>query len=291
MIDATLLAIRDQERAGLDILTDGEARRESYSNRFATALDGMDLDNPGSILSRSGQQILVPRVTHAVRRLYPVQVRDVEFLRANTDRKVKITVPGPFTMTQLTQDDFYKDEEALALDLAAAVNEEIRDLFAAGADVVQIDEPYMQAYPEKARKYALPALSRALEGLTGTTAVHICFGYAALVPGRPPAYAFLTELSACPVKQISIETAQSKLDCSVLAELEGKDIILGVIDLSTHEIETPEIVAERINRALAFISPERVTVAPDCGMKYLPRGVALGKMKSMVEGARLVRGS
>jgi 5-methyltetrahydropteroyltriglutamate--homocysteine methyltransferase len=287
--DATVLAIRDQERAGLDILTDGEARRESYSNRFATALDGMDLDNPGTILSRSGQQILVPRVTHAVRRMHPVQVRDIEHLRANTDRKIKITVPGPFTMTQLLQDDFYKDEQALALDLAAAVNEEIRDLFAAGADVVQIDEPYMQAYPDKARQYALKSLSRALDGVEGTTAVHICFGYAALVPGRPPAYAFLTELADCPVQQISIETAQSGLDCSVLAKLPGKSIILGVIDLSTNEIETPEVVADRIRRALPFVAPERIVVAPDCGMKYLPRDVAFGKMRAMVEGARLVR--
>ncbi len=288
--DATILAVRDQERAGLDIVTDGEARRESYSNRFATALDGMDLDNPGSVLSRSGQQILVPRVISAVRRLYPVQIQDVRFLRANTDRKIKITVPGPFTMTQLTQDDFYKDEEALALDLAAAVNEEIRDLFAAGADVVQIDEPYMQAYPEKARKYAVNALSRALEGMEDAdTAVHICFGYAALVPGRPPAYAFLTELNACPVQQISIETAQSKLDCSVLAQIPDKKIILGVIDLSTHEVETATAVAERIRSALHFISPERVIIAPDCGMKYLPRQVAFGKMRAMVEGAGLVR--
>jgi len=287
--DATRLAIRDQERAGLDILTDGESRRESYSNRFATALDGMDLDNPGKILSRSGQQILVPRVTHKVRRLRPVQVRDVQFLRANTDRKIKITVPGPFTMAQLTQNDFYKDEQELAFDLATAVNEEIRDLFAAGADVVQIDEPYMQAYPDKARTYAVAALNRALEGITGTTAVHICFGYAALVPGRPPAYAFLTELGACSVKQISIETAQSKLDCSVLSQLPGRDIILGVIDLSTHDVETPSVVAARIERALPFICPERVVVATDCGMKYLPRDVAFGKMRAMVEGAQLVR--
>lgn len=287
--DATLLAIRDQERAGLDILTDGEARRESYSNRFATALDGMDLDNPGQILSRSGQQILVPRVTHKVRRLRPVQIRDVQFLRANTDRKIKITVPGPFTMTQLTQNDFYKDEQELAFDLAAAVNEEIRDLFAAGADVVQIDEPYMQAYPDKARQYAVAALNRALEGLQGTTAVHICFGYAALVPGRPPAYAFLTELAECSVKQISIETGQSKLDCSVLTQLPGKDIILGVIDLSTHDVETPSLVAERIEKALPFVKPERLIVATDCGMKYLPRAVAFGKMRAMVEGAQSVR--
>jgi 5-methyltetrahydropteroyltriglutamate--homocysteine methyltransferase len=289
--DATLLAIRDMERAGLDILTDGEARRESYSNRFATALDGMDLDNPGKILSRSGQEILVPRVTHAVKRLRPVQVRDVEFLRANTDRMIKITVPGPFTMTQLTQNDFYKDEEELALALADAVNEEMRDLFAAGADVVQIDEPYMQAYPEKARQYALKTLNRALEGLTGTTALHICFGYAALVPGRPPVYAFLTELADSAVKQISIETAQSKLDCAVLKDLPGKTIILGVIDLSTHDVETPQTVAERIRKALPYIGPERIVAAPDCGMKYLPHDVAFGKMRSLVEGAKIVRES
>ena len=250
----------------------------------------MDLDNPGTVLSRSGQQILVPRVIGPVRRLYPVQVRDVRFLRANTDRKIKITVPGPFTMTQLTQDDFYKDEEALAFDLAAAVNEEIRDLFAAGADVVQIDEPYMQAYPEKARKYAIRALNRALEGLENEiTAVHICFGYAALVPGRPPAYAFLTELNDCPVKQISIETAQSKLDCSILARIPDKEIILGVIDLSTHQVEASTAVAERIRRALDFVTPERLVIAPDCGMKYLPRDIAFGKMRAMVEGADLVR--
>src|ERR1700744_2431434 len=248
--DATLLAVRDQERAGLDILTDGEARRESYSNRFTTALDGMDLDNPGSILSRSGQSILVPRVTHAVRRMRPGQVRDVEFLRANTDRKIKITVPGPFTVTQLTQNGFYKSDEALAFDLAAAVNAEMKDLFAAGADVVQIDEPYMQAYPDKARQYAVKALNRALEGIEGTTALHICFGYAALVPGRPPAYAFLTELGDCTVRQISIETAQSRLDCAVLGELRGKDIILGVIDLSSDNVDPPTAVAERIERAL-----------------------------------------
>ncbi len=219
-----------------------------------------------------------------------VQVRDVEFLRANTDRKIKITVPGPFTMTQLTQNDFYKSDEDLAFDLAAAVNEEMKDLFAAGADVVQIDEPYMQAYPDKARQYAVKALNRALEGIEGTTALHICFGYAALVPGRPPAYAFLTELNDSAVKQISIETAQSKLDCSILTDIPGKDIILGVIDLSTHEVETAETVAERIRRALPFIAPERLVVATDCGMKYLPRDVAFGKMRSLVEGAEIVRG-
>lgn len=287
--DATLLAVRDQERAGLDIVTDGEIRRESYSNRFATALDGMDPDNPATILGRSGQPIPVPRVTHAIRRRHPVQVRDVQVLRAATDRQIKITVPGPFTMTQLCRNDFYQDEEALAFDLAAAVNAEIHDLFAAGADVVQIDEPYMQAYPDKARKYAVAALNRALEGVHGTTAVHVCFGYAALVPGRPPGYAFLTELAGCSVKQISIETAQSGLDCSVLEQLPGKTIILGVIDLSTHDVETPAAVAARIERALPFIGPERLVIAPDCGMKYLPREVGYRKMCAMVEGARLVR--
>ncbi len=287
--DATLLAIRDQERAGLDIITDGEMRRESYSNRFATALEGLDLDNPGRVVSRSGHDILVPRIVGKIRRKYPVQVRDVQFLRANTDRRIKITVPGPFTMTQQAVDDFYKDEEAVAMDYAAAVNEEIRDLFAAGADVVQVDEPWMQAMPEKARQYGVKALNRALEGATGTTAVHICFGYGALVAGRPAGYSFLSELAESNVDQISVETAQSNLDCSVLGKLPEKTIILGVLDLSKPEVETPETVAARIRRALPYVTPERLIIAPDCGLKYLPRASAFGKMKSMVDGAALVR--
>ncbi len=287
--DATILAIRDQERAGLDILTDGEMRRESYSNRFATALEGIDLENPGTVVSRTGRKNLVPRVVGPVRRKYPVQVRDVQFLRANTDRSIKMTVPGPFTMTQQAQNDFYETEEALAMAYAAAVNEEIKDLFAAGADTVQIDEPYMQAQPEKARQFGVKALNRALDGVLGATAIHLCFGYAALVHERPSGYSFLPELAECPVQQISIETAQSSLDCSVLSKLPGKTIILGVLDLSTHEIETPEMVAGRIRRALPFVRPERLIVAPDCGLKYLPRNVAFEKIKAMVEGANLVR--
>ncbi len=287
--DATLLAIRDQELAGVDILTDGEMRRESYSNRFATALDGLDLDNPGTITSRSGATVIVPRIVGEIRRRHAVQVRDVQFLRANTTRAIKITVPGPFTMSQQAQDEYYKDEEQLALAYAAAVNEEIRDLFAAGADFVQIDEPYMQAYPEKAARYGLNALNKALEGVDGETAVHICFGYAALVAGRPAEYSFLAELAECSVRQISIETAQSGISCSVLSKLPGKTIILGVIDLSSHQIETPDQVASRIRRALPFVNPEALIVAPDCGMKYLPRQVAFGKLKAMVEGTALVR--
>jgi 5-methyltetrahydropteroyltriglutamate--homocysteine methyltransferase len=278
--DATLLAIRDQERAGLDILTDGEMRRESYSNRFATALEGLDLDHPGEIISRSGHPILVPRVIGKIRRKHAVQVRDVEFLRANTDRKIKITVPGPFTMTQQAVDEFYKSEETLSLEYAAAVNEEIRDLFAAGADVVQIDEPWMQAAPDKARL---------LQGVPGTTAVHICFGYAALVAGRPEGYSFLPELAATSVNQVSIETGQSGIDCAVLEKLPEKTIILGVLDLSTHEVETPATVAARIRRALPHVDAKRVIVAPDCGLKYLPREAAFGKMCAMVEGAKIVR--
>jgi 5-methyltetrahydropteroyltriglutamate--homocysteine methyltransferase len=287
--DATILAIRDQERAGLDIITDGEMRRESYSNRFATALEGVDLDNPGTALDRSGHPNPVPRVTGKIRRKHPVQVRDLQFLRANTDRRIKITVPGPFTMSQQAQNDFYQTDEALALDYAAAVNEEVKDLFAAGADFVQLDEPYMQARPEKARQYALKALRRALHGVAGTTIVHLCFGYAAIIHERPTGYSFLPELAESPVQQISIETAQSSLDCSVLEKLPGKTIILGVLDLSTPDVETPQVVAGRIRRALPFVAPERLIVAPDCGLKYLPRAAAYGKMKAMVEGARLVR--
>jgi 5-methyltetrahydropteroyltriglutamate--homocysteine methyltransferase len=287
--DATRLAILDQERAGLDIITDGEIRRESYSNRFATELDGVDLDNPGTALDRSGHPNPVPRVVGKIRRRNPVEVRDLQFLKANTKKPVKMTVPGPYTMSQQAQNDFYKSEEEMALDYAAAVNEEIKDLFAAGADVVQIDEPYMQARPEKARQYGAKALERALEGVKGTTAVHICFGYAAIIHERPNGYSFLPEFANTSVKQISIETAQSKLDTSILKSLPGKTIILGVLDLSTHDIETPQMVAERIERALPYIDAKNLVVAPDCGLNYLPREVAFGKMKAMADGARLVR--
>ena len=287
--DATLLAIRDQERAGLDILSDGEMRRESYSNRFATALGGLDLDNPGTITSRSGHAVQVPRVTGKIWRKHAVQVRDVEFLRRNTERAIKITVPGPFTMSSQAVDEYYKNPEDLAMAYAAVVNEEMRDLFNAGADIVQIDEPYMQANPEKARKYGLKAVNRALEGLPGITALHICFGYAALVAGRPEGYSFLPELSESSVQQISIETAQSKLDCAVLEKLPGKTIMVGVLDLSTPEVETPETVAARLRKALPHIDARRVILAPDCGMKYLPRASAFGKLQAMVKGAGIVR--
>jgi len=287
--DATLLAIRDQERAGIDIITDGEMRRESYSNRFATALEGVDVNNPGTGLDRSGNPNLVPRVVGEIRRKHPVQVRDVQFLRANTDRRIKITVPGPFTMSQQAQNDFYSDEEELALDYAAAVNQEIKDLFAAGADVVQIDEPWMQARPEKARRFAVSAINRALEGVTGTTAVHLCFGYAAIVHDRPSGYSFLPELAEARVDQISIETAQSSLDCSILEKLRGKTIILGVLDLSTPNPETPQAVAARIRCALPYVSADQLVIAPDCGMKYLPRAAAFAKMQAMAAGATLVR--
>ena len=287
--DATLLAIRAQERAGLDIVTDGEMRRESYSNRFATALENVDIDNPGTALDRSGHPNPVPRIVGKVRRKHPVEVRDVQFLRANTDRPIKMTVPGPFTMSQQAQNDFYKDEAEMALDYAQAVNEEINDLFAAGADIVQVDEPYMQARPEKARAYGLKALTRALTGVKGPTAVHICFGYAAIIHQRPSGYSFLAELEGSPANFVSIETAQSKLDCSVLQKLPSKKIILGVLDLSDMAVETPETVAARIRRALPYVPAERLVIAPDCGLKYLPSDVAFGKMKAMVEGAAIVR--
>ncbi len=288
--DATLLAIRAQEDAGLDIVTDGEIRRESYSNRFATALDGVDLDNPGTALDRSGHPNPVPRIVGRIRRRHAVEVDDLKFLKAHTTRKTKITVPGPFTMSQQAQNDFYKSDEEAAMDYADAVNEEIKDLFAAGADVVQIDEPYMQARPEKARQFGLAALNRALQGVTGTTCVHICFGYAAIIHERPSGYSFLPELAECRCRQISIETAQSKLDCSVLRGLPGKQILLGTIDLSDMHVESPETVAERIRRALPFTSPEHIIVSTDCGMKYLPRAVADGKLRSLVQGAAIVRG-
>ena len=288
--DATIMAIKAQEDAGLDIISDGEIRRESYSNRFATALDGVDLDNPGTALDRSGHPNPVPRVVGKISRRHAVGVRDLQFLRRHTQRRVKVTVPGPFTMAQQAQIDYYGgSREQAAMDYASALNGEIRDLFNAGADVVQIDEPYMQARPEEARTYGLTALNRALENIVGTTAVHICFGYAAIIHSRPSGYSFLPELSECRCAQVSIETAQSGLDCAVLKLLPGKKIILGVIELATHTVESPELVAERIRRALPYVNPANLLIAPDCGMKYLPREVAFGKLKAMVAGAQIVR--
>jgi len=287
--DATIVAIKAQEEAGLDIITDGEIRRESYSNRFATALEGVDIDNPGQAMDRAGKPVPVPRIAGRIRRKHPVEVEDLRFLRRHTTRQVKMTVPGPFTMTQQAQNDFYRSEEEAAMDYAAAVNEEIKDLFAAGADIVQVDEPYMQARPEKARAYGLKALNRALDGIQGTTAVHICFGYAAVVHKRPSGYSFLPELSGCRCQQISIETAQSNLDCAVLAKLPGKKIMVGCIDLNDLTVETPQQVAARIKRALPYVAKENVILAPDCGMKYLPRAVADGKLRAMVAAAKLLR--
>jgi 5-methyltetrahydropteroyltriglutamate--homocysteine methyltransferase len=288
--DATVVAIRDLERAGIDILTDGETRRESYSNRFATALDGMDLDNPGTALDRTGHPNPVPRVVGPLSRARPVEKRDVEFLRANTDRPIKATLPGPFTMSQQAQDDYYHDEEALAMALAGAVNEEVRDLFAAGADVVQLDEPYLQARSEKAERFAIKTINRALEGITGITALHTCFGYAHIVHDRPNGYPFLEPLADTTARQISMESAQQHVDLGVLKSLRGKQLMVGVIDLSDESpVEDVDLVAGRIRDALKFVDAERLIIAPDCGMKYLPREKAFGKLLAMTRAADRVR--
>jgi 5-methyltetrahydropteroyltriglutamate--homocysteine methyltransferase len=287
--DATLLAIRAQEDAGLDIITDGEICRESYSNRFATALEGVDIDNPGTALDRSGHPNPVPRVVGPIRRKHSVEVEDLKFLRAHTSKTVKITVPGPFTMAQQAQDDFYGSKEAAAFGYAEAVNEEIRDLFAAGADIVQLDEPYLQARPAEAAQYGVKVINRALDGVTGTTALHLCFGYAAIIHERPAGYSFLPELAAADCDQISIETAQSNLDCSVLSALDGKTIILGVIDLNDPAVETSDTVVERVRRALPYVPAARIVLAPDCGMKYIPRETANGKLTAMAAAAVRLR--
>ena len=287
--DATLLAVRAQEAAGLDIVTDGEIRRESYSNHFATALEGVDIDDPGTALDRSGHPNPVPRIAGPIRRTRPIEVDDVRFLRANTGHVVKMTVPGPFTMSQQAQNDHYPDLESAAMDYAAAVNAEIKDLHAAGADIVQIDEPYLQARPDAARAYGLAALNAALDGVTGTTAVHLCFGYAAIIHERPEGYSFLPELAGCSADQISIETAQSGLDLGVLADLADKTIILGVIDLSDPAVEPVETVAARVRRAFPFTGPEQLVIGTDCGMKYLPRASAFGKMQAMAGAAAVLR--
>ena len=288
--DATRLAVQDMERAGVDVITDGEMRRESYSNRFATALDGVDLDNPGVALDRTGHENPVPRVVGPIRRTRPVEVRDVEFLRSLTDRRIKITVPGPFTMTHQAQNDHYADERSVAFAYAEAVNGELRDLKAAGADVVQIDEPYLQARPEPAREYAVEAIDRALEGIEGETVLHTCFGYAHIVKERLAGYPFLAELNDCAATHLSLEAAQPQLDPEVLRAVPDKTIVLGVLDLGSGEAETPETVAGRIRQALEVVPPERLVVAPDCGMKYLSRELAFRKLSAMVAGARLVDG-
>jgi 5-methyltetrahydropteroyltriglutamate--homocysteine methyltransferase len=287
--DATLIAIRDMEAAGIDIITDGEMRRESYSNRFATALEGVDVVNPGSTINRTGARSVVPRITGPIVRKQPVEVRDVQFLRRNTDREIKITLPGPFTMAQQAQDDYYKDEEALAMAYAAAVNDEIRDLKKAGADVLQLDEPWLQARAERAARYGVKAINRALQGIEGTTVVHLCFGYAAAVKDKPSGYSFLAQLAETSASQISIEAAQPRLDLAILRELAPKHVMVGVIDLGTNQVETAEQVAARIRAALKHVPAERLVLAPDCGMKYLTREVAFGKLKALSAGAALVR--
>ena len=289
--DATLLAIRDLERAGIDIITDGEIRRESYSNRFATALEGIDLDKPGQVKSRSGHRTAVPRVVGKIRRRGPVEVRDMKFLRANTDRLAKITLPGPFTMSRQAINEHYKDDDEMVMDYAVAVNAEAKDLVKAGADVIQLDEPWLRQDPDAAKRIAVKAINRALAGISVPTIVHLCFGYAALVPGetKPVGYSFLPELADSTADQISIEAAQPKLDLGVLHDLSPKKILLGVLDLGDIKVETPKKVADRIRKGLKHLPAERLIPAPDCGMKYLPREVALGKLKALSEGAAIVR--
>jgi 5-methyltetrahydropteroyltriglutamate--homocysteine methyltransferase len=289
--DATVLAIRDMESAGIDIITDGEIRRESYSNRLATALDGVDIDNPGQVAARGGRVTEVPRIVGKIKRTRPVEQRDMEFLRRNTQHPAKMTLPGPFTLSQQAKNEYYKDHEDLVMDFAAAVNEEAHDLVKAGADVIQLDEPWVRNDPDAARRYAVNGINRALQGIKVPTIVHLCFGYAAVVPGetKPTGYSFLAELAACDAEQISIEAAQPKLDLGVLKDLAGKKILLGVLDLGDLSVETPEKVAERIRAGLKYVAPDKLIPAPDCGMKYLPRDVAYGKLKALAAGAAIVR--
>ena len=288
--DATVLAIREMERAGIDIITDGEIRRESYSNRFALALEGIDAAHPGEVNAQFDRATPVPRVVGPIRRRGPVELRDVRFLLANTGNPTKITLPGPFTLSRQAKNAFYADEEALVMDYAVAVNEELRDLKASGVDVVQLDEPWVRTDPEKALRYGVPAINRALQGIPGPTVVHICFGYAAVVKQqKPTGYRFLPQLAETVAQQISIEAAQPRLDLGVLRELSGKQVVLGVLDLGDPAVETADMVAARLRAALAFLPAERLIAAPDCGMKYLPRATAFGKLRALAEGAAIVR--
>ena len=287
--DGTILAIRDMERAGIDIVSDGEIRRESYSNRFALALEGIDSDQPGMVRSQTGRTTPVPRVVGRIRRVAAVETRDATFLLGNTDRATKITLPGPFTLAMQAQNDFYKDEEELAMDYAIAVNEELKDLKATGVDVIQLDEPWVRQSPEKAARYGIKAINRALQGIAGPTVVHLCFGYAAVVANKPSGYSFLPQLADTVADQISIEAAQPRLDLGVLKDLSSKTIMLGVLDLGDPTIETAETIAARIRNGLRYVDATRLIPAPDCGMKYLPRGIAFGKLRAMAEAAAIVR--
>jgi 5-methyltetrahydropteroyltriglutamate--homocysteine methyltransferase len=288
--DATLVAIRDMERAGIDIITDGEIRRESYSNRFATALEGVDNDAPATITNRAGRAVQVPRVVGRIRRSRAVEVDDMAFLRRNTERTAKITLPGPFTMAQQAKNEFYRDDDEMVMDFAAAVNAEVHDLVAAGADVIQLDEPWLRNDPDAAKRIAVKAIDRALAGLSVPTVVHLCFGYAAVVnTQKPSGYSFLPQLADSAAAQISIEAAQPKLDLGILNDLAGKTIVLGVIDLGDATVETPARVAQRIRNALKYIAAERLIPAPDCGMKYLARAIAFGKLCALSAGAATVR--
>jgi len=288
--DAVRLAVRDMERAGIDIVSDGEARRESYFNWLAPSLTGIDLERPGTALSRTGKPTAVPRVVGPITRPQPVLARHTAFLRAETDRPIKVTVPGPFTLTALAQNEYYPDAPSLALAFADVVNAELRDLRAAGADVLQLDEPYLQAWPDRAREYGVAAIDRALDGVVGPTVVHLCFGYAhTITSAKPSGYSFLPELHGCRASHVSIEAAQPRLDCSVLRRLPSKTVVLGVLDLGSPDVETPAVVADRIRKALAHVPAERLVVAPDCGMKYLPRERAFAKLAALSAGAGLVR--
>ena len=287
--DATILAIREMERAGIDIVTDGEVRRESYSNRFACALDGIDADKPGEMRATTGRVTKVPRVVGKIRRVSDVETRDALFLRENATGFTKITLPGPFTLSRQVQNEFYRDDEEMAMDYAIAVNAELRALKATGVDVVQLDEPWVRSAPEAAKRYGIKAINRALEGIEGPTVVHVCFGYAAVVSDKPSGYSFLAELGGTSAQQISIEAAQPKLDLGVLRDLAGKTIMLGVLDLGDPAVEAAETVAARIRAGLRFVPPEQLVPAPDCGMKYLPRATAFGKLRALAEGAAIVR--
>ena len=287
--DATIVAIREMEQIGIDIVSDGEMRRESYSNYFGLALEGLDTQRIGSVIGANGRPTPVPRVIGKIRRTAPVERRDAEFLVRHATQATKITVPGPFTLAQQVQNEFYADEAELAMDYAVAVNEELRELKATGVDVVQIDEPWVRAAPDKAARYGVQAMNRALDGIAGPTVVHICLGYGHLVRNKPSGYAFLPQLADAMAEQISIEAAQPRLDLGVLKELSGKTILLGVLDLGDRAVETPEQVAGRLRAGLRHLPAERLVAAPDCGMKYLPRATAFGKLKALVDGAAIVR--
>jgi 5-methyltetrahydropteroyltriglutamate--homocysteine methyltransferase len=298
--DAVRLALREQEEAGIDIVTDGEQSRQHFVHGFLEAIEGVDFTRRVTIGIRADRyKAEVPTVTSSIARRRPVHADEVKFARAHTTRKLKFTVPGPMTIVDTLADEFYRDRRRLAMEFARVINEEARELVALGLDVLQLDEPAFNVYMDDARSWGIEAIHRAIDGLSCKTAVHICYGYGikANVDWKSTLGAEWRQyeqtfpaLAASRIDQVSIECANSKVPLALLGLLRGKDVMVGVIDVATDAIETPAQVAATIRSVLPFVPPERLYPCTNCGMVPLGRDVAMDKLRALAAGAALVRG-